>query len=409
MTTTPTLGLRANAGQFALLVGVNALVGAMLGQERALLPLLGKTEHGVTSYTAALTFVVAFGVAKAVTNLVAGTLADRIGRKPVLVAGWALALPVPLLILSAPSWTVVVLAMLLLGISQGLAWSMTVTMKVDLVGPRRRGLALGLNEFAGYLAVAGASLLAGYLAGEHGLRPWPFLVGLAYAGAGLVASALFVRETHGLTVQEGGGGSAPADTFLRTTYRDPQLGSACQAGLVNNLNDGMSWGIFPLLFAAGGLPLHQVGILLAVYPAVWGIGQAATGALADSLPRERLVAAGMLTQAAALAGIALNEGFLAWLAASAVLGLGTALVYPTLLVVVSDAAHPSWRGRALGTYRFWRDLGLAVGALLAGPVADLVSAPAAILLVAAITALSGLHAGRHLTSPDAQRGRRTHR
>lgn len=409
MTATPTLGLRANAGQFALLVGVNALVGAMLGQERALLPLLGTAEHGVTSYTAALTFVVAFGVAKAATNLVAGTLADRIGRKPVLLAGWAIALPVPLLILAAPGWSVVVLAMLLLGISQGLAWSMTVTMKVDLVGPRRRGLALGLNESAGYLAVAGASVFAGYLAGEHGLRPWPFLVALAYAGAGLVVSALFVRETHAHTVQEGGGGAAPTDTFRRTSYRDPQLGSACQAGLVNNLNDGMSWGIFPLLFAAAGLPLHQVGLLLAIYPAVWGIGQAATGALADALPRDRLVAGGMLVQAVALVAIALNEGFLVWMAASALLGLGTALVYPTLLAVVSDAAHPSWRGRALGTYRFWRDLGLAAGALVAGPVADLVSAPAAILVVAALTALSGLHAGRHLSASGAQPGRRTHR
>lgn len=397
----PRLGLRANLPQFLLLVAVNALVGGALGQERAVLPLVATEEFGIASYTAALTFVLAFGVSKALTNYVAGHLADQFGRRPVLLAGWVVALPVPLLIMVAPEWWLVVAANVLLGVSQGLTWSMTVTMKVDLVGPARRGLALGLNEAAGYVSVAGTALLTGYLAAEHGLRPWPFAVGLAYAALGLILSTV-VRETHGHARHEAGPEQVPSlgsrAVFAETTFRNPRLGSACQAGLVNNLNDALAWGVLPLLFAASGLSLTRVGLLLALYPAVWGLGQIATGALADRLPHAPLIVVGMLVQAGALAVIAVGDSFAVWATASVVLGVGTALVYPTLLAVISDVAHPTWRARALGVYRLWRDLGFAVGALVAGLVADAAGLSAAVMAVAVLTALSGVHAARYL--PD---------
>jgi len=394
------LGLRANAAQFTLLVAVNALVGGLLGQERTVLPLLADTEFGLAAYTAALTYILAFGATKAITNFFAGTLADRYGRKPVLLAGWLIGLPVPLLLIWAPSWGWVVAANVLLGVNQGLTWSITVIMKIDLAGPARRGFAMGLNEAAGYLAVAGTALATGALAAEYGLRPAPFLLGLAYAALGLGLSSLFVRETRRHAWHEAAGhvwtrGDHHADLSTRqvaalVSYREPALSSVSQAGLVNNLNDGLAWGLFPLLFASAGLTLTQIGALAALYPAVWGIGQLATGPLSDRYGRKPLIVTGMLAQAAALAWIAAADSFTAWAAAAILLGAGTAMVYPTLLAAVGDVAHPAWRARAVGVYRLWRDGGFAIGALLAGLLADAYGIRTATGAVAALTAASGL-------------------
>jgi MFS family permease len=403
----PRLGLRANLAQFCLLVGINALVGGMVGQERSLLSLLATETFGLAAVSAALTYIVAFGLTKAATNLLAGALADRRGRKPVLVAGWLVGLPVPLLIIWAPTWGWVVLANVLLGVNQGLCWSTTVIMKIDLAGPKRRGLAMGLNEAAGYLAVAVTAYLTGLIAARDGLRPEPFYLGLAYAGLGLGLSALLVRETRGharLEAQladanpvpdrtpdaDGGERLSTRQVLVRTSLREPALSACSQAGLVNNLNDGLAWGMLPLLFVRGGLAVDQVGLLIALYPAVWGLGQLLTGPLSDRLGRKPLITAGMLLQALALAGTAMAGGFLPWAATAVLLGIGTAMVYPTLLAAIGDVAHPSWRATAVGIYRLWRDAGFAVGALLAGLVADLAGLVAAVWVVAALTAASGL-------------------
>ncbi len=394
------LGLRANLAQFTLLVGVNALVGGMVGQERTVLPLLAGQVFGLQAVTAALTFILAFGVVKAVTNLAAGALSDRHGRKPVLVAGWLIGLPVPLLLMWAPSWGWVVAANVLLGINQGLTWSTTVIMKIDLAGPERRGLAMGLNEAAGYGAVAVTAYLTGLVAARYGLRPEPFYLGLAYAGLGLGASVLFVRETHAHARQEAAdrrpGSSGVGDTLslgqvaALTSFRERALSAASQAGMVNNLNDGLAWGLLPLLFARGGLGVGRIGLLAAAYPAVWGAGQLLTGSMSDRLGRKRLIVGGMWLQAAALALTAATRGFVPWLAGAVLLGVGTAMVYPTLLAAVGDVAHPRWRASAVGVYRLWRDGGFAVGALLGGVVADLLGLAAAVWAVAALTGLSGL-------------------
>jgi len=389
------LGLRANASQFGLLVVVNALVGGMVGQERTVLPLLATDTFGLDGAAAVLTYLAAFGVMKAVTNLAAGALADRYGRKPVLVAGWLVGLPVPVLIILAPSWEWVIAANALLGINQGLTWSTTVIMKIDLVGPAQRGLAMGFNEAAGYTAVAVTALATGWIGAEFGLRPGPFLLGLAYAMLGLALSAVLVRETRGHVEHESASRRVTTDTswrtaFVRTSLRDPSLSAASQAGLVNNLNDGMAWGLLPLLYAAAGLSVGEIGILAATYPAVWGVGQLATGAISDRIGRKPLIVAGLLIQAAAIAAIALAGTFALWFAAAVFLGVGTAMVYPTLLAAIADVAEPAWRASAIGVYRLWRDLGFAAGALVAGLVADALGMPAAIGVVAALTAASGL-------------------
>ena len=396
----PQLGLRQNLAQFSLLVGINALVGGMVGQERTVLPLLAEREFGLTAFTAALTFIAAFGAVKAATNFFAGTLSDRYGRKPVLVTGWLIGLPVPLVLIWAPSWGWVIVANVLLGVNQGLTWSTTVIMKIDLVGPERRGFAMGLNEAAGYGAVALTALATGVIAAHAGLRPEPFYLGLAFAGLGLGLSALFVSETRGYARLEAdlhvaryeGDGDAinTAQVFWLTSFREPALSSCSQAGLVNNLNDGLAWGLFPIVFAEAGLSIGRIGILAALYPAVWGLGQLLTGGLSDRIGRKPLIAGGMLTQAAAIAWIAAATGFWAWAIGAVVLGAGTAMVYPTLLAAIGDVAHPSWRARSVGIYRLWRDSGFAVGALLAGLLADLVSIAAAIWTVAALTAASGI-------------------
>ena len=393
------LGLRENLAQFSLLVGVNALVGGMIGQERTVLPVLATRVFGLTAVTATLTFIAAFGVVKAATNFFAGTLSDRFGRKPVLVAGWLVGVPVPLLIMWAPSWGWVVFANVLLGVNQGLTWSTTVIMKIDLAGPARRGLAMGLNEAAGYGAVAVTALATGLIAEEWGLRPEPFFLGLAYAALGLGLSTLAVRETRGHADLEGTGhlagpgglddGVRTGEVFALTSWREPALSAASQAGLVNNLNDGLAWGVFPLYFAAGGVSIRSIGVLTALYPAVWGVGQLLTGPLSDRLGRKWLIAGGMWAQACAIAAIAATSGFGPWLAAVALLGAGTAMVYPTLLATIGDVAHPRWRASSVGVYRLWRDGGFAAGALLAGVVADAYSVEAAIWAVAGLTALSG--------------------
>lgn len=404
MTPSPTrLGLRVNLAQFSLLVGVNALVGGMLGQERTVVPLLAD-EVGVPGYTAALTFIVAFGLAKAATNYVAGTLSDRFGRKPVLVLGWLVAVPVPLMLIWAPSWTWVVLANVLLGVSQGLTWSTTVVMKIDLVGPGRRGLAMGFNEAAGYAAVALTAMATGYIAADHGLRPAPFYLGIAFAALGLGISTLFVRETREHARLEAQGHVARADglhdhlgdhltggqVFRQTSFREPALSAASQAGLVNNLNDGLAWGLFPILFLSAGLSVERIGLLAAIYPMVWGVGQLVTGGLSDRWGRKWLIAGGMLVQAVGLVVMATAHGFGWWAVAAVLLGAGTAMVYPTLLAAIGDVAHPAWRARAVGTYRLWRDGGFAVGAVLAGVLADLYGVRTAIWVVAVLTAASGV-------------------
>ena len=392
------LGLRENLPQFALLVLINAFVGAMVGIERTVLPLLGEQEFGLTSKTAITSFIVSFGVTKAVINLVAARLSDRVGRRPILVAGWLFALPVPFLIIYAPAWWWIDLANVLLGANQAMAWSMTVIMKVDLVGPRRRGLALGLNEFAGYFAVGVMSWATGYIAASYALRPQPFYLGIAIAVTGLALSLAFVRETRGHTALEAAAGreiaaaQAPSlgRIFWITSLGNASLFAACQAGLVNNLNDGMSWGIYPLFFAAHGLDVGRIGLVKAVYPVVWGMFQLGTGPLSDRLGRRGLIAWGMIVQAAGIWLTVLVPDYGAWLAGAALQGLGTAMVYPTLLAAITDHAHPTWRASSLGVYRFWRDLGYAVGALLAGIVADLLGFATAIHLVAALTLGSGL-------------------
>ena len=390
------LGLRANAGQFALLVGINALVGAMVGLERTVLPLIGEQDFGLASKTAILTFIVAFGLAKALSNLGAGALADHVGRRRLLLLGWALALPVPLLIGLAPSWGLVVVANLFLGASQGLAWSMTVIMKIDLVGPRRRGLALGLNESAGYLGVAAAAFATGLLAASVAPRTLVWAGGVVIAVAGLLASLVFVRDTHAhVAAEQRGHGERARKISLRqafplVSYRDPVLRACAQAGLVNNLNDALAWGLAPLYLAANGASASQVGAVAAVYPAVWGLGQLGTGWLSDHVGRKPLIALGMLVQGAALALLLAGGGaFAPALAAAVLLGTGTAMVYPTLIAAVSDAVQPRDRAQAVGIYRFWRDLGFVAGGLTAGIVADLAGNGGAIALVAALTAASG--------------------
>ena len=405
------LGLRANLAQFSLLVAVNALVGGTIGQERTVLPMLAEREFGVRAYTAGLMFILAFGATKAVTNLAAGALSDRLGRKPVLIAGWVVALPVPALLIWAPTWTWVIVANVLLGINQGLTWSTTVIMKIDLAGPEHRGLAMGLNEAAGYGAVAATAAATGWIAANHGLRPEPFLLGAAYVALGLGLSSLFVRETRAHVRHEADAYPGPDErlslrrVLTHTAVEDRRLLAVNQAGLVNNLNDGLAWGILPILFAADGLSVGDVGLLAALYPAVWGAGQLVTGALSDRIGRKPPIVAGMLTQAVALGVFAAGTGTVPWAFAAVGLGIGTALVYPTLLATIADIAHPTWRASAVGVYRLWRDSGYAIGALVAGISADLIGLRGAVAIVGALTAASGLIALRLLveTHPRSDR------
>ncbi|HEY4051523.1 MAG TPA: MFS transporter [Acidobacteriaceae bacterium] len=389
------LGLRENWQQFSLLVLINAFVGGMVGIERTVVPLIGSEQFHIESTVLITSFIISFGVIKAFANLVSGHLADTWGRKGVLVIGWLLGLPVPFMIIGAHSWRWIVAANLLLGLNQGFAWSMTVIMKVDLVGPRGRGLAVGLNEFAGYLAVGFTAFFTGYLASHFGLRPVPIYIGVIYATAGTVLSLSVVRDTRqhvrleSQTVAKDVSVLSFREVFLLTSLKDRNLFAASQAGLVNNLNDGMSWGIFPLFFTALGLGVERVGILKAIYPVVWGVGQVVTGPLSDRWGRKGLIVAGMWVQAIGLFFTARTHHFAWWFFSSVLLGVGTAMVYPSLIAAVSDASHPSWRARSLSVYRFWRDLGYAVGALSAGLIADSFGFAAAIYAIAALTFVSG--------------------
>lgn len=392
------LGLRENISQFSLLLLVNAFVGAMVGLERSILPAIAEQEFHIAAKTAILSFIVVFGVTKALTNYFAGRLSDHYGRKFVLVAGWVVATPVPFVLIWAPDWNWIVAANVLLGVSQGLTWSSTVIMKIDLVGPKQRGLAMGLNEFSGYFAVAGSALATGWLAAHYGLRPEPFYLGVIYVVGGLLLSAFAVRETRHhvthevLTHHLNTDVALPSqrEIFQRTSLTNRNLSSVSQAGLVNNLNDGMAWGLFPLFFATAGMTLAQIGTLAAIYPAVWGLTQIFTGALSDRIGRKPLITWGMWVQAAGIAVTALATDFLGFSLGAVLLGIGTAMVYPSLLAAIGDVAHPTWRASAVGVYRLWRDLGYAIGALLAGVTADIFGLAAAVWLIAGLTFVSGV-------------------
>jgi MFS family permease len=404
----PRLGLRQNLAQFILLVGINALVGSMVGQERTIVPLLATRTFGLAAFTATTTFIVAFGATKALTNLATGALTDRVGRKPILVAGWLAALPIPFLLIWAPSWGWVIVANVLLGLNQGMTWSTTVIMKIDLVGPERRGFALGLNEASGYGAVSLTALATGAIAAHHGLRPEPFYLGIAFVGLGLGLSLLFVRETHGHAVHEAKTTRTQTDpgdrfpvVFARATWRDPTLSAVSQAGLVNNAVDGLAWGILPLLFASTGLSVEAIGVLAAIYPGVWCVGQLFTGAWSDRVGRKPLITAGMVLQGLALVLMAAATGFEPWAAGAVLIGAGTALVYPTLIAAVGDRAHPRWRATAVGVYRLWRDTGYVVGALLGGVIADAFDLRAAVWVVAALSVASGLVVAARMTETRA--------
>jgi MFS family permease len=392
------LGLRANWQQFSILVVVNAFVGGMVGMERSILPAIAEQEFKLVAHTAILAFIIVFGLSKALTNYFAGRFSDKYGRKVVLVGGWLIAMPVPFLLMWAPSWNWILLANAFLGISQGLTWSTTVIMKIDLAGPTNRGLAMGINEFAGYFAVGAAALATAWIAARHGLRPEPFYLGIVFALAGLSLSILAVRETKEYARMEAAqeplqnqrAVPTQKEIFWTTTFHDANLSSISQAGMVNNLNDGMAWGLFPLVFAAAGMSLAQIGALAAIYPTVWGVCQLFTGALSDRIGRKGLIVAGMWVQAVGIAMITVTTVF-SWFAFGAVLlGVGTAMVYPTLLAAIGDVTDPRWRGSTVGVYRLWRDMGYAIGALLSGLIADAFGIASAMWFVAGLTFLSGV-------------------
>lgn len=392
----PQLGLRANLGQFSLLVLVNAFVGAMVGMERSILPAIAEQEFHLAARTAILAFIVVFGISKALTNYFAGLFSDVYGRKVILIAGWIIAIPVPFLLMWAPSWNWILLANLFLGISQGLTWSTTVIMKIDLAGAQNRGTAMGINEFAGYFAVGLAALATGWIATHYGLRPQPFYLGVVFVVAGLLLSLLVIKETKGHATHEASLSHKPAqvlpsqkEIFWQATWRNPNLSSISQAGMVNNLNDGMAWGLFPLVFAGAGMSFTQIGTLAAIYPGVWGICQLFTGALSDRIGRKWLIVAGMWIQTIAIAFNVLFDTFAWFVTAAVLLCVGTAMVYPTLLAAIGDVVNPAWRASTVGVYRLWRDMGYAIGALLSGLMADVFGVAGTILFVAFLTFLSG--------------------
>jgi MFS family permease len=406
----PVLGLKANLAQFSLLVLINAFVGGMVGMERTILPALAESEFGLAARTAILSFIAVFGITKALSNYLAGRMGDRWGRKPVLIAGWIVAAPVPFLLMWAPNWGWIVFANVFLGVSQGLTWSTTVIMKIDLAGPKDRGLAMGLNEFAGYLSVALAAWATGYIASVHGLRPEPFYLGIGFVIAGFLLSVFALRETHDhvrleADVRPGTSKVLPSEreVFAATTWKDRNLSAVTQAGLVNNLNDGLAWGLFPLIFAAAGLSLAEIGLLASIYPGVWGVGQLATGGLSDRVGRKQLIVVGMWIQGAGIAVTALSARFAGFALGAVLLGAATAMVYPTLIAAIGDVAHPTWRASAVGVYRLWRDLGYAFGAVFAGIVADAFGLAPAALVVAILTTLSGIVVALRMTETMPRR------
>lgn len=394
-TSPPQLGLRPNLAQFSLLVLINAFVGAMVGMERSILPLIAERDFGIGSHSAILSFLISFGIVKGLTNLLAGRYSDILGRKKLLIIGWIIGMPVPFLLIWAPSWSWIIIANVLLGINQGLCWSTTVIMKIDLAGPKQRGLAMGFNEFAGYLAVALAAYFTAVIAQQYGLRPYPFYLGVGFSMAGFFLSIFFVKETHHFARHESDQISYQErisfkEVFYRTSWQDKNLFSCSQAGLVNNLNDGMAWGLFPLFFVTFGYSLQQIGFLTAIYPATWGVSQLLTGAVSDYLGRKWLIVVGMWLQSLGIVMIVIFPSLGFQVCAAVFLGFGTAMVYPTLLAAVGDVAHPDWRASAVGVYRLWRDLGYAVGAIIAGILADVFGVGITIIVVGFVTFLSGV-------------------
>jgi MFS family permease len=386
------LGLKENWKQFAILVFVNAFVGGMVGLERTIIPQIAEADFGMAAKTAILSFIVVFGITKAITNYYTGILATKFGRKRLLVVGWLFALPVPIMLMTAPSWNWIIAANILLGINQGLAWSSTVVMKIDLVGEKNRGFAMGLNEFAGYIALAAIAYVTGWMAHEYGLRPYPFYVGIALAIIGLALSVFFVKDTHKHVLLEATTSTIPKlkNVFWETTWKHKNLGSVTQAGLVNNLNDGMVWGLFPLLLASKGFDLNEIGIIVATYPAVWGIGQLFTGSLADKYCKRNLLFWGMFLQGLALVAMTWANSFSLFIVLSSLLGIGTAIVYPTFLAAVSDYTHPHQRPQSIGIFRLWRDLGYAIGAILTGLLADQFGLMAPVLTIGLLTVASSM-------------------
>lgn len=384
------LGLKENWQQFSLLVLINAFVGGMVGLERSILPQIAEGEFAIAAKTAILSFIIVFGIVKAVTNYYTGALANKFGRKNLLTAGWVIGIPIPFILMFAQSWTWIIAANILLGINQGLAWSSTVVMKIDLVGEKQRGFAMGLNEFAGYLAVAIVAFLTGWIANEYGVRPYPFYIGIVLVAFGLIGSIFFVKDTRHHVAKETSSNNTPQlkNIFWDTAWRNKNLGSVTQAGLVNNLNDGMAWGIFPILLASKGFSIEQIGIVTATYPAVWGIGQLFTGKMADVFCKRDLLYIGMLLQALALIGLLYADSMTHYILLSVILGWGTAMVYPTFLATVAEHTHPQDRAKSIGIFRLWRDLGYAIGAILTGIIADAISINAAILLIGILTFIS---------------------
>jgi MFS family permease len=386
------LGLKENWKQFTLLVIINAFVGGMVGLERSILPRIAEAEFAMAAKTAILSFIVVFGIVKAITNYYTGALANRFGRKNLLVAGWIIGIPIPLILMFAPNWNWIIAANVLLGINQGLAWSSTVVMKIDLVGDKQRGFAMGLNEFAGYISVAVIAFLTGWIASEYGIRPYPFYIGIVLVVLGLIGSLFFIRDTKHHVDKETSSSNLPRlkNIFWDTTWRNKNLGSVTQAGLINNLNDGMTWGIFPIILAGKDFSLGQIGIVTAVYPAVWGLGQLFTGKMADKFCKKDMLFVGMFLQALALVGLIWANSMFDFIALSTVLGWGTAMVYPTFLATVAENTHPHDRAKSVGIFRLWRDLGYAIGAILTGIIADLISINASILLIGFLTLVSSI-------------------
>lgn len=384
------LGLKENWKQFFLLVIINAFVGGMVGLERTILPEIAEVEFNMAAKTAVLSFIIVFGIVKAITNYYTGALANKLGRKNLLTLGWLIALPIPVILIYAPNWSWVIFANVLLGINQGLTWSSTVVMKIDLVGEKNRGLAMGLNESAGYLAVGGVAFLTGWIAAEYGVRPYPFYLGIAFAIIGLFTSWFLVKDTvHHVRAETASSDLPPLKhVFWETSWKHPSLGSISQAGLVNNLNDGMVWGLFPILLAAHQFDLVQIGKIVALYPMVWGLGQLFTGKMADHFNKKNMLFWGMLAQGITLLLLLFADSFLQFAALSVALGIGTAVVYPTFLAAIGDYAPPGQRAESIGVFRLWRDLGYAFGALLTGILADSLGISWAVSAIGALTILS---------------------
>ena len=386
------LGLRENWKQFIILVIINAFVGGMVGMERSILPEIASTEFHIAARTAILSFIVVFGTVKAITNYFTGTLANKLGRKNLLVIGWLFGIPVPFILMYAPGWNWIVAANVLLGINQGLTWSSTVMMKIDLVGEKQRGLAMGLNEFAGYISVAVVAFLTGWIAGKYGLRPYPFYIGALLAFVGLLSSLFFVKDTKHHVAQEATSSniSQLKNIFWQTTWKNKNLGSVTQAGLVNNLNDGMVWGIFPILLASKYFSIEEIGIVTAIYPAVWGVGQTITGKMADKFCKKDILFWGMVLQAVALFLFVLASSITQFILLAVLLGWGTAMVYPTFLAAIAENTHPQDRPKSLGVFRFWRDLGYAIGAVITGVIADVLGLESSVICIGGLTFVSGM-------------------